>query len=33
MGVTAVDVDFEQPDPEAAIAEMRRFHAEVYGRI
>ena len=33
LGVTAVDVDFEQADPDAAIAEMRRFHADVYGRI
>jgi probable F420-dependent oxidoreductase len=33
LGVTAVDIDFERPDAETSIAEMRRFHAQVIARL
>jgi probable F420-dependent oxidoreductase len=33
LGVGAVDIDFERPDADAAIAEMRRFKEEVIARI
>jgi probable F420-dependent oxidoreductase len=33
LGVSAVDIDFERPDAEAAIAEMRRFREVVIARI
>jgi hypothetical protein len=29
LGVSAVDIDFEHPDPEDSIAAMRRFKEEV----
>jgi probable F420-dependent oxidoreductase len=33
IGVTAVDIDFERPDAEASIAEMRRFQEQVIVRV
>jgi len=33
LGVTAVDIDFERPDCESSIAEMRRFKDEVLSRL
>ena len=33
LGVSAVDIDFERPDQEASIAEMRRFKEEVLSRL
>jgi probable F420-dependent oxidoreductase len=33
LGVSAVDIDFERPDPDASIAEMRRFKETVLARI
>ena len=33
IGVAAVDIDFERPDAEASIAEMRRFHEQVVARL
>ena len=33
LGVTAVDIDFERPDPDASLAEMRRFKETVFARI
>jgi len=33
LGVTAVDIDFERPDCESSIAEMRRFKEEVLSRL
>jgi probable F420-dependent oxidoreductase len=33
LGVSAIDVDFECPDPEASIAEMRRFKEQVLSRL
>jgi len=33
LGVSAVDIDFERSDPEASIAEMRRFKEEVLSRL
>jgi probable F420-dependent oxidoreductase len=33
LGVSAVDVDFERPDPAESIAEMRRFREEVLSRL
>jgi hypothetical protein len=33
LGVGAVDIDFEYPDPEASIAAMRRFKEEVLSRL
>ena len=33
LGVNAVDIDFECPDAEASIAEMRRFKDEVLSRL
>ena len=33
LGVTAVDIDFERPDPDASLAEMRRFKKTVLARI
>ena len=33
LGVTAVDIDFERPDPDASLAEMRRFRQTVLARI
>ena len=33
LGVSAVDIDFERPDPEASIAAMRRFKEEVVSRF
>ena len=33
LGVSAVDIDFERPDPAASIAEMRRFKEEVLSRL
>ena len=33
LGVTAVDIDFERPDPDASLAEMRRFKETVLARI
>jgi alkanesulfonate monooxygenase SsuD/methylene tetrahydromethanopterin reductase-like flavin-dependent oxidoreductase (luciferase family) len=33
LGVSAVDIDFERPDPEASIAAMRRFKEEVLSRL
>ena len=33
LGVSAVDIDFETPDCEATIAEMRRFKKEVLSRL
>ena len=32
LGVGAIDIDFERPDAEASIAEMRRFHEQVMSR-
>jgi probable F420-dependent oxidoreductase len=33
LGVSAVDIDFEYPDPEASIGAMRRFTEEVLSRL
>ncbi|MBV8088126.1 MAG: TIGR03619 family F420-dependent LLM class oxidoreductase [Alphaproteobacteria bacterium] len=33
LGVGAVDIDFEGPDPDASLAEMRRFQEQVISRI
>jgi len=33
LGVSAFDIDFECPDPEASIAAMRRFKEEVVSRF
>jgi hypothetical protein len=33
LGVSAVDIDFERPDPEVSIAEMRRFQEQVISRL
>jgi probable F420-dependent oxidoreductase len=33
LGVTAIDIDFERPDAEASLAEMRRFKETVLSRI
>src|SRR5437016_11472880 len=33
LGVSAVDMDFERPDPAASIAEMRRFKDVVLSRL
>ncbi len=33
LGVSAVDIDFERPDADASIAEMRRFKETVLARI
>ena len=33
LGVSAIDIDFERPDPAAAIAEMRRFREVVLSRL
>jgi probable F420-dependent oxidoreductase len=33
LGVTAVDIDFESPDAEVTIAEMRRFQEQVISRL
>lgn len=33
LGVSAVDIDFERPDPEASLAEMRRFQEQVISRL
>jgi probable F420-dependent oxidoreductase len=33
LGVSAVDIDFERPDAEASLAEMRRFHETVIARL
>jgi probable F420-dependent oxidoreductase len=33
LGVTAVDIDFERPDAETSIAEMRRFQEQVIARL
>jgi probable F420-dependent oxidoreductase len=33
IGVTAIDIDFERPDPEASIAEMRRFRDQVLSQL
>ncbi len=32
-GVSAVDIDFDRPDPDASIAEMRRFKERVISRL
>jgi len=33
LGVSAVDIDFECPEVEASIAEMRRFKDDVLSRL
>src|SRR5712671_5988712 len=33
IGVSAIDIDFERPDAEASIAEMRRFQEQVISRL
>ena len=33
LGVGAIDIDFERPDADSSLAEMRRFHDEVIARI
>jgi probable F420-dependent oxidoreductase len=33
LGVSAIDIDFERPDAEASIAEMRRFREQIISRI
>ena len=33
LGVSAVDIDFERPDPDASLAEMRRFKETVLARV
>jgi hypothetical protein len=33
LGVTAIDFDFERPDPDAVIAEMRAFRERVLARV
>jgi hypothetical protein len=33
LGVTAIDVDFERPDTETSIIEMRRFQEQVIARL
>ena len=33
LGVSAVDIDFERPDPDASLAEMRRFKETVLARL
>jgi probable F420-dependent oxidoreductase len=33
LGVSAIDIDFERPDPDVSIAEMRRFKEDVLSRL
>jgi hypothetical protein len=33
LGVSAVDIDFERPDPDASLAEMRRFKETVLAQV
>lgn len=33
LGVTAIDIDFERPNAETCIAEMRSFHKQVIARL
>jgi probable F420-dependent oxidoreductase len=33
LGVGAIDIDFERPDADASLAEMRRFHEQVVARL
>jgi len=33
LGVGAIDIDFERADPDASIAEMRRFQEQVISRL
>jgi len=33
LGVSAVDIDFERPDADASLTEMRRFHEAVIARL
>jgi len=33
LGISAVDIDFERPDCEASLAEMRWFKEEVLSRL
>ena len=33
LGVSAIDIDFERPDPDASLAEMRRFKETVLARL
>ncbi len=33
LGVSAVDIDFERPDADASLAEMRRFKNEILSRL
>jgi hypothetical protein len=33
LGVAAIDIDFERPDAETSIAEMRSFHERVIARL
>jgi probable F420-dependent oxidoreductase len=33
LGVSCIDIDFERPDPEDSIAEMRRFQEQIISRL
>ena len=33
LGVSAIDIDFERPDADSSIAEMRRFQEQVISRL
>jgi probable F420-dependent oxidoreductase len=33
LGVNAIDIDFERPNPEESVAEMRRFEEQVISRL
>jgi len=33
LGVTAIDFDFEDPDPDAVIAAMRSFRERILARV
>jgi hypothetical protein len=33
LGVSAIDIDFERPEAEASLAEMRRFKETVLARL
>jgi probable F420-dependent oxidoreductase len=33
LGIGAIDIDFERPEAQASLAEMRRFHEQVIARI
>ena len=33
LGVSAVDIDFERPDPDTSLAQMRRFQDTILARL